>query len=50
MTKTNPGRQPNKDLVTKSVGAVNPPTQDHGKGATAPAKSNNDVSYSPAPK
>jgi hypothetical protein len=65
MTKPNPGRKPNKTLVTQSVGAFDgseplkpggssitgsQPQTDHGKGKTAPPASNNDVSYSPAPK
>jgi hypothetical protein len=48
--KSNPGSLPNHGLKTESLGAVNPPAQDYGQGAKAPAKSNNDISYSPAPR
>jgi hypothetical protein len=62
--KSNPGRQPNTSLVTESIGSHDgsEKTQgggnilghqgnsEFGTGKTAPAKSNNDVSSSPAPK
>jgi hypothetical protein len=36
--------------ASKDLGEPVPPAQDFGTGKTAPAASNNDISYSPAPK
>ncbi len=43
--KSNGGKLPNHTLVTQSLGVVNPPAQDFGKGQTGP---NPSAPYNPS--